>query len=62
LPQFRTVAITVPSAVRGHRHRAFASVSISNNLLASRSIPGVQEEARTIHNQAQSTFDAALAC
>jgi two-component system sensor histidine kinase MtrB len=57
--QFRTVAITVLlSGVAVIVIGAFISVSISNNLFASRSVQ-VQEEARTIHNQAQSTFDAA---
>lgn len=57
--QFRTVAITVllsGSAVI--IIGAFISLSISNNLFASRSAQ-VQEEARAIRNQAQSTFDAA---
>ncbi len=57
--QFRTVAITVMlSGFAVLIIGAFISVSIANNLFASRSIQ-VQEEARAIHNQAQSTFDAA---
>jgi len=57
--QFRTVAITVLlSGFAVIVIGGFLSVSISNNLFASRSLQ-VQEEARTIHNQAQATFDAA---
>jgi two-component system sensor histidine kinase MtrB len=57
--QFRTVATTVLlSGLAVIIIGGFISVSISNNLFASRSVQ-VQEEARTIHNQAQSTFDAA---
>ncbi|MES2092888.1 MAG: MtrAB system histidine kinase MtrB [Actinomycetota bacterium] len=57
--QFRTVTITVMlSGFAVVVIGGFISVSISNNLFASRSAQ-VQEEARAIHNQAQSTFDAA---
>jgi two-component system sensor histidine kinase MtrB len=57
--QFRTVAITVLLSgfavlVTG----GFISVSIGNNLFASRSMQ-VQEEARSAHNLAQGIFDAA---
>jgi two-component system sensor histidine kinase MtrB len=57
--QFRTVTITVLlSGFAVIVIGAFISVSIGNNLFASRSIQ-VQEEARSAHNLAQSIFDAA---
>ncbi|HEY0260400.1 MAG TPA: MtrAB system histidine kinase MtrB [Lacisediminihabitans sp.] len=56
--QFRTVAITVVSSgIAVFIIGGFISISIGNNLFASRSNQ-VQDEARSAHNLAQEIFDA----